>query len=100
MAQVREMIARGEDKTDWDRVRAQTDEDITRAVAEDPDTFIPEPGWFAKARVVMPQPKDVITLRVDHEVLDWFRRDGRGYQTRMNAVLKAFVAAQQNENRT
>jgi uncharacterized protein (DUF4415 family) len=35
-----------------------------------------------------------VTLRLDRDVLDWFRRQGRGYQTRINAVLRAFVEAQ------
>jgi len=37
----------------------------------------------------------LIILRLDHDVLEWFRHAGRGYQTRINAVLKAFVAGQQ-----
>ena len=45
---------------------------------------------FAKARAT----KQQVTLRLDREVLDWFRAQGRGYQTRMNAVLRAFVEKQ------
>ena len=82
------------DKTDWARFDAMTDADIERAVADDPDTFIPDEEWWAKARIVMPQNKDVVTLRLDHDVVEWFKHAGRGYQTRINAVLKAFVEAQ------
>lgn len=40
--------------------------------------------------------KESVTLRLDPEVLAWFRQDGKkGYQTRINAVLKAYVKAQQ-----
>jgi uncharacterized protein (DUF4415 family) len=46
------------------------------------------------ARVVLPAVKEVVTLRLDPDVLAWFRQDGRGYQTRINAVLRAFVEAQ------
>jgi uncharacterized protein (DUF4415 family) len=35
-------------------------------------------------------PKASISLRVDHDVLDWFKAQGSGYQTRMNAVLRAY----------
>ena len=38
-------------------------------------------------------PKALISLRVDQDVLDWFKSQGEGYQTRMNAVLKAFCEA-------
>ena len=80
--------------TDWDRVRALTDEDIERAVADDPDqSFWTEEEW-ARARVVFPEGKAPVTLRLDKDILAWFRSQGRGYQTRINAVLRAFVEAQ------
>jgi len=41
----------------------------------------------------MPAKKQSITLRLDQEVLGWFRQSGRGYQTRINAVLRSYVAA-------
>lgn len=75
---------------------AMTDEQIERAAASDPDTFIPDAAWMKNARVVVPQAKEVITLRLDPDVLAWFRNNGKGYQTRINAVLRAFVEAQPN----
>ena len=49
------------------------------------------------ARKGLPQParKAAISLRVDPEVLDWFRTQGPGYQTRMNTVLRAYMEAAQ-----
>ncbi|MBF0537620.1 MAG: BrnA antitoxin family protein [Nitrospirae bacterium] len=84
------------DKTDWARVAAITDSEIERSVASDPDTFIPDVQWFDKAQIVMPKTKEMVTLRLDHDVLKWFKHDGRGYQTCINAVLRAFVEAQQH----
>ncbi len=57
------------------------------------------PELFAKAvlkkgGVVVRQPKKAISLRVDSEVIDWFKAQGEGYQTHMNAVLEAYVKAQ------
>lgn len=49
--------------------------------------------FFRDATLMMPEPKASVTLRVDREVLDWFKSRGKGYQTRINAVLKAYVAA-------
>lgn len=81
-------------QTDWARVDALTDEDIERAVADDPDqSFWTDEDW-ANARVVFPQGKAPITLRLDKDVIAWFKSHGRGYQTRINAVLRAFVEAQ------
>jgi uncharacterized protein (DUF4415 family) len=46
------------------------------------------------ARVVWPQGKAPVTLRLDRDIIAWFKLHGRGYQTRINAVLRAFVEAQ------
>jgi uncharacterized protein (DUF4415 family) len=55
--------------------------------------------FFRNAALMMPEPKASVTLRVDREVLDWFKSRGKGYQTRMNAVLKAYVAAHRERRR-
>jgi uncharacterized protein (DUF4415 family) len=82
------------DETDWKRVRALTDADIATSVESDADTFMPDADWMANAQLVRPRTKKIVTLRLDPEILEWFMRSGRGYQTRINAVLKAFVDAQ------
>ena len=87
----RKRAAKG--RTDIKRRRRVGDGAIRRAVAADADTFLPDADWFARARIVMPEPKKLVTLRLDADVLDWFRHRGRGYQTRINAVLRGFVAA-------
>lgn len=81
--------------SDWRQIDAQTDGDIRRAILTDTDAA-PEAGaaWFKSARVVMPEPKQAVSLRVDRDVMDWFKRQGRGYQTRINAVLRAYVNSQ------
>lgn len=55
---------------------------------------IPELGedFFRNARLVMPSPKQQVTVHIDADVLDWFKAQGKGYQSRMNAVLRAYVA--------
>ncbi len=55
-----------------------------------------QPDWTS-FKVDWPQPKQAISLRIDQDVLAWFRDGGPGYQTRMNAVLRAFVDAQQGK---
>jgi len=52
---------------------------------------------WTNLKVAWPQPKQAISLRIDQDVLAWFRDGGPGYQTRMNAVLRAFVDAQQGK---
>lgn len=90
-------IDRGQ--TDWVRVDALTDQDIQAAAAADPDIAPTTPLDWADARLVRSQGKEPVTLRLDRDVLTWFRRQGRGYQTRINAVLRAFVEAQHGGRR-
>lgn len=82
--------ARGESQTDMARVRAMTDDEVERAIAGDPDEPADD-SWLEHAVLVTQLPKKPLSLRVDADVLEWFKRQGPGYQTRMNAVLRAFV---------
>ena len=47
--------------------------------------------FFKNAKLVMPESKKAISLRVDRDVLEWFQKAGRGYQSRMNSVLRAYM---------
>jgi uncharacterized protein (DUF4415 family) len=89
-------------KTDWKRVDALTDEEIERAVRDDPDAApIVDTEWFKRAKVVIPETlprKELLTIRLDREVIDWFKAQGARYQTRMNAVLRAYVQAHQSKD--
>jgi uncharacterized protein (DUF4415 family) len=42
----------------------------------------------------MPEPKDRLTIRVDHDVVEWLKKKGSGYQTRINAILRSYMKAQ------
>jgi len=55
--------------------------------------FSLEPGFWENARVVVPPGKSSIHLRVDSDVLQWFKEQGPGHLTRMNAVLRSFMEA-------
>jgi uncharacterized protein (DUF4415 family) len=85
-------------ETDYARLDAMTDEDIARAVAEDPDAAPLDTDW-TKARLVLPPGKENVTLRVDRDVLAWFRGTGKGFHTRMNAVLRAYMEAHRSPSR-
>lgn len=90
--------SKGEPKTDWDRLRRMTDEDVHEAVARDPDIRPTDEAFWKDARVVMPKRKEVVTIRLDADLLAWLRRE-RGYQTRINAVLRAYMDAAKRSNR-
>lgn len=80
--------------TDWSRVDRLTDEEITKAIADDPDTFDTGPDFWKHAKLVLPEKKATITMTIDRDVLAFFKKGGRGYQTRINAVLRSFMDAQ------
>ena len=50
-------------------------------------------SFFSRAQVRMPKRKKAVSLRLDADVLDWFRHQGKGYQTKINAILRAYVEA-------
>ena len=79
-------------ETDFAQLDALGNDDIARAVATDPDAAPLDTDW-TRARLVVPPGKELVTLRLDRDVLDWFRKAGKGYQTRINAVLRAYKNA-------
>lgn len=79
-------------ETDWVKVKATTQEELEQAIAEDPDERDLKPDW-TQAKLVTPRPKKSVTLRMDEELLDWFKRQGKGYQTKMQAVLRSYMEA-------
>ena len=81
--------ARG--RADLNRLRRATERDIRRTA---PPELSDLPGDFwAEAVVVNPVPKQPISLRVDRDVLAWFKSQGPRYQSRINAVLRSYVVA-------
>ncbi|MFZ0770050.1 MAG: BrnA antitoxin family protein [Candidatus Sulfotelmatobacter sp.] len=92
--QIKTKIARGEDRTNWTKVNATTGAKLEASIRADVDDVHGDPGWTWSVMGV-PSPKDHINIRIDHDVLEWFKKNGRGYQTLMNNVLRAFVQTRQ-----
>ncbi|MBI4556748.1 MAG: BrnA antitoxin family protein [Candidatus Hydrogenedentes bacterium] len=72
--------------TDWDYLKSKSDRridfsDIPRLGAD----------FWRRATLRMPQKQESVTRRLDPDVLAWLRSLGRGYQTRINAVLRSYV---------
>jgi uncharacterized protein (DUF4415 family) len=93
-SEIDEMIARGEDKTDWERLGAKTEAEIEHNAVDDYlENGFPDfegPSW-----VGLPPPlgtnKKLMSVRIDNDVEEWFKAQGKGYQTRMNAVLRQYM---------
>jgi uncharacterized protein (DUF4415 family) len=67
-----------------------TDEEIEEAARNDPDAVPVDFDW-SDAVLVIPPAKKAISIRVDEDVLDYFKKEGAGYQRRMNAVLRSYM---------
>ncbi len=77
-------------KTDWKRLSKMKDRDIdTSDIPELDDAF------FQNAELRLP-PKQPVTLRLDADVLAWFKEGGQGYQTRINQLLRRYMESQQS----
>jgi uncharacterized protein (DUF4415 family) len=82
---------RGQTRSNWKKAAAMSDEQLEASIAADPDEAGMVIDWD-KATVEMPQPKALLNMRVDRDVLEFFRKTGKGYQTRINAVLRSYVS--------
>lgn len=74
--------------TDWARLRRLKDEDIDFSDIPPVDRSL-----FRKMVVRMPERKAALSIRLDPGIVSWFKKQGRGYQTRINAVLRSYVEA-------
>jgi uncharacterized protein (DUF4415 family) len=78
--------------TDWNKLRQMSDSQIRRGIASDPELRPTDEEFWKDAKVVWPTRKTVVTMRLDADLLAWFRQE-RGYQTRINAILRAYMKA-------
>ena len=81
-------------KSDLKRIDAMRDADIDYS-----DILALDEGFFKEARVVVPPGKKQLTLRLDADVLAWLKAQGKGYQSRINAILRAYYEAHRREVR-
>lgn len=81
------------DKTDWEHVLKLTDEEIEAAIASDPDAM-PAIDDFSDWEVVIPVRKMALSIRLDEDVLEFFKGSGPRYQTRINEVLRTYMKHQ------
>ena len=90
--QIRQALDRdGGSRTDWARVRGMSQEDVER-LADAEDGPLPD-GWQDTVIDGIPERKQGVHIRLDADLLRWFKAQGPGYQTRINFVLRAYMQA-------
>jgi len=90
------MTKRGETRSNWKKAAAMSDEQLEASIAADPDEAGMVMDWDS-VTVELPKSKADLHMRVDRDVLDFFRRTGKGYQTRINAVLRSYVSRMRHD---
>ena len=86
------------DKSNWARVEAMTDGEIERNAFDDQDSPPTDEAFWADAILKEPEPKKIpVCIRINPDILDYFKRSGPGYQTRINQVLESYVAHQKGK---
>ena len=75
-------------RTDWQTLAALQEDRIDTSDIPELDK-----DFFREAKLRLPTGKQLVSLRIDRDILDWFKRQGKGYQTKINAVLRAYVRA-------
>ena len=88
----------GRRRTDWHYLNPTGDE-IAAAIARDRDAAPLDIDW-SNAVIVVPPKKKAISIRVDPDVLDFFKNEGPGYQSRINAVLRSYVEQKQKRGKS
>ncbi|MFI4955645.1 MAG: BrnA antitoxin family protein [Gammaproteobacteria bacterium] len=71
-----------------------TDKDID--YSDIPET---DEDFWKDAKIMMPKHKRQITLRIDDDIIEWFQKKGKGYQTKINAILRSYVDAHSNKQK-
>lgn len=84
--------SRHDSGTDWERLRRLDDAELHTAIEADSDAPATDEAFWKDAKVVWPRPKETVTIRLDADLLAWLRRE-RGYQTRINAILRTYMQA-------
>ena len=84
-------------KADFARLDRESDAEIERNSPAELANLPPD--FWKDAVLVVPESKVPISLRVDRDVLDWFRKDGPRYQSRMNAVLRSYMEQSRRSQR-
>ena len=78
-------------KTDFTYLDSLTDEQISQSIADDPDWAGDEKIDWSKGHWVIPEPKKPISIRIEADILAFFKEQGPGYQKRIQAVLRTYV---------
>lgn len=83
-----------ESQTDWERLNTMSEAEVEHLAAEDMAETGIATDWTEHTRIIFPRAKERVTVRLDADIVNWLKAQGKGYQTRINAILRAYVTSQ------
>jgi uncharacterized protein (DUF4415 family) len=75
-------------KTNWDKMSQMKESEIDTSDIPELDK-----AFFKKAVLQLPKTKKMVSIRIDEDVLTWYKKQGKGYQTKINEILKMYMRA-------
>jgi uncharacterized protein (DUF4415 family) len=75
-------------KTNWDKLSQMKELEINKSDIPELDK-----SFFKKAILRLPRVKKMVSIRIDEDVLAWYKKQGKGYQTKINEILKMYMQA-------
>ncbi len=90
-------------KTDWKRVDALTDRELKENAITDEDSLVADEKFWKVAQLIIAatdKDKERVTIRLDTDILKWLKQEGRGYQSRINSILRAFMIVDKEHHHT
>jgi uncharacterized protein (DUF4415 family) len=90
-------------KTDWKRVDTMTAQELEENAMTDKDSLMADEEFWKVARLIMAatdKDKERVTIRIDKDILKWLKKEGRGYQSRINSILRAFMTVDKEHRHT
>ena len=91
------MREQGLSQSDFSRTDAMTEQELQEARENDPDAALTPEEWDSLI-IEAPLSKEPISLRIDADVIAWFKAGGKGYQTRINSVLRSYMKAHKDRD--
>ena len=88
--EINSLIEQGVDLSDWQYVKQMTEAELEASI--DPEDDIGAINWET-VQIGFPERKKDVHIRLDADLLSWLKQNGKGYQTRINAILRSYMKA-------
>jgi uncharacterized protein (DUF4415 family) len=93
-------MAKMKSQSNWKALKNMSERELENNIKSDPDSDTSIPDDWSGLVIGMPEPKELISIRIDQDILKWFRAKGSGYQTYINNILRSYVSMQKQRSKS